>query len=102
MNNVRELLTMSDNERKAIVQNGMALLKQSETLAEDRRACLFNGGWYDNSIKGYLIVSACYAGLSGDTIDKLLYAFRLSLADYSRDDAEKLYLDSIDSLNMSF
>ena len=91
MNNTDELLTITDSERKAIVQNGIELIKWAHTLSKEQIAYLFNGGWYNDTIKGYLIASARNAELDEETIDRLLYGLNTAFSEYDKATAEKIY-----------
>lgn len=91
MNNTDELLTITDSERKAIVQNGIELIKWAHTLSKEQIAYLFNGGWYNDTIKGYLIASARNAELDEETIDRLLDGLNLTLTEYDKNTAEEIY-----------
>lgn len=93
MNNVSELVTMSPEARRAMAQRGIQMHSWSHTLSKDQLAYLCDAGWYNNTIKGYLIASALNAGLSEDTIDKLLDSLTCALSDYSKREAEKFYLE---------
>lgn len=80
-------------EEKADEPFNADLLHWAQSLTQEQVDYLCNGGWYNNTMKGYLIAAAQEAGLSKQQIRDLLNGLRMALSEKDKSDAEKLYLD---------
>ena len=68
------------------------LLSWAQGLSEKQLNFLCDGGWYNDTIKGYLISAATNAGFSEEQIRELLRGLRYSLDEKTKEDAEGVYM----------
>lgn len=78
--------TMEEVERKH-----NELLKWARSLTKDQIEFLCNGGWYNDTIKGYLIEAANNAGMDREQIHKLLDGLNWAFSDKTMQDAAEIY-----------
>ena len=69
------------------------LLKWAQSLSKEQICYLLDGGWYNNAIKGYLIAAAQNADIGKDQIYELLDDLNAAFSDYTKDEAEQLYIN---------
>ena len=89
----QEAEPLSAEADKTPKANHKEMIKWADSLTQDQIDYLCNGGWYNNTMKGYLIAAAQEAGLSKQQIRDLLNGLRMALSEKDKSDAEKLYLD---------
>ena len=69
------------------------LLKWAQTLSQEQVNFLFNGGWYNSTIKGYLIAAAQNADFTKEQTKELLDGLRHALDVKDKTDADTIYHD---------
>ena len=74
------------------VRKTVDLMNWAASLDKDQINYLCDGGWYNNTIKGYLIAAAQEADFSDEQIDELLNGMRMALSKNNKEAAEELYL----------
>ena len=89
----QEAEPLSAEADKTPKANNKAMIKWADSLTQDQIDYLCNGGWDNNTMKGYLIAAAQEAGLSKQQIKDLLNGLRMAMGKKNKSDAEKLYLD---------
>ncbi len=65
-------------------------MQWANSLTEEQKAFLCDGGWYNNAIRGYLIAAAQYADFSDEQIKKLLGGLRWAFSEKNKRDAEEI------------
>ncbi|MBR4199963.1 MAG: ParB N-terminal domain-containing protein [Oscillospiraceae bacterium] len=83
----------SDEEAQNNVHSQRELLCWAQSLTQEQIDFLFNGGWYNNTLKGYVIAAAKDADFTDKQIEDLLTGVRFALSEKDKADAEKLYQD---------
>lgn len=68
-----------------------AMLKWAQSLTDDQRAALCDFGYYNNTMKGYLIAAARDQGLKLDAIRELLHSLSYMHDTMDKKDADALY-----------
>ena len=81
----------SEEERKAYWNHQNELLKWAHSLTEEQIDFLCNGGWYNSTIKGYLISAAKEAEFTEEQTKKLLQGLRYVLDTKEQKDADRIY-----------
>lgn len=71
------------------------LMSWASSLPKENINFLCDGGWYNNTIKGYLIASARNANFNEKQIKELLIGLKLAFSDYSKSEAEQIYFNYI-------
>ena len=85
---------MNQNEDKAkIPAEFVNDMKWASSLSKEQIAFLCDGGWYNNTIRGYLIKAAEYADFTDEQISVLLEGLNIALDNYDKEAAEKVYLN---------
>ena len=74
-------------------KNGMELMNWAMSLSKEQIAYLCDGGWYNNTIKGYLISAAKKADFSNEQIKLLLNGVRFALSELDKNDADNVYVN---------
>ena len=69
------------------------LLTWAQSLTPDQIAFLCNGGWYNNTMKGYAIRAAREMELNEDQTREFVRCFSYALDMMDKEEAEKLYID---------
>lgn len=69
------------------------LLKWAQSLTREQIAFLCDGGWYNNTMKGYAIRAAREMELNEDQTRELLRCFSYAFDMMDKEEAEKLYID---------
>ena len=85
--------TETEEERKAYWQHQNELLRWAQSLDQEHIDFLCDGGWYNNTIKGYLIAAAREADFSDEQTRELLQGLRYALDTKDKQDADRLYQD---------
>lgn len=81
----------SEEELKETFEKQQELLKWAHSLNEDQIDYLCNGGWYNDTMKGYVVAAGENAGFDREQIQALLNGLRLALSDLDKEDAERKY-----------
>lgn len=66
------------------------LMQWANSLTDRQKEFLCNGGWYNNTIRGYLIAAAQYADFTDEQIKKLLGGLRWAFSEKNKRDAEEI------------
>ena len=90
---IEEIMVMTADEKKAAVEEYRGMLNWVKTLSGAQIDFLFNGGWYNEAVKGYLIAAARVAEFSDNQIKDLLSGLRMALSEIDKSDAETIYLN---------
>lgn len=67
-----------------------AMMQWANSLTEEQKAFLCDGGWYNNAIRGYLIAAAQYADFNEEQIKELLGGLRWAFSEKNKRDAEEI------------
>ena len=67
----------------------------AKSLTDNQIEFLCNGGWYNNTIKGYLIEAAKIAGFDEEQTRSLLNGLRIALSEKTCSEAKKVYETSL-------
>lgn len=67
-----------------------AMMQWANSLTEEQKAFLCDGGWYNNAIRGYLIAAAQYADFTEEQIKELLGGLRWAFSEKNKRDAEEI------------
>lgn len=70
-------------------------MKWANSLIEEQIDFLCDGGWYNNTIRGYVIAAAREADFSHEQINQLLNGLRWAFSLKNKRDAEKISDDYI-------
>ena len=90
---VKVINCISEEERKQLVEQYRKDLAWARSLSEEQIHYLCDAGWYNNTIKGYLIAAARNAEFSDEDIRKLLNGLRWAFSEKNAEEAEKIYID---------
>ena len=71
------------------------LLTWAQSLTPDQIAFLCNGGWYNNTMKGYAIRAAREMELNEDQTRELVRCFSYALDMMDKEEAEQLYIKGV-------
>lgn len=89
-------------EREQLIQEKRSLLKWAHSLTKRQINYLCDGGWYNDTIRGYLIASANRAGFTHLQIAELLVGLDIAFSDLNKSEADKLcckrFLDYMDEV----
>lgn len=66
------------------------LMQWANSLTDRQKEFLCNGGWYNNTIRGYLIAAAQYADFTDEQIKELLGGLRWAFSEKDKADAEAI------------
>ena len=80
-------------EAQEIISDQHELMSWARSLTQDQIDFLFNGGWYNNTIKGYVIAAAKDADFTDKQIEDLLAGMLSALSEKDKAAADKLYLE---------
>lgn len=83
----------SDDEIKTAAEKQAQLTKWAQNVTKEQLQFLLDGGWYNNAIKGYLLLAAEEADFSTEQKNMLMGGIRMALSKYDKDDAEKVYFN---------
>ena len=84
----------SDEEVRAAAEKQNELIQWAQSLTQEQINFLFDGGWYNRAIKGYLIAAAENADLSDEQVIDLKNGLSTALDTYNKKNAEELYMKS--------
>ena len=91
---VHEGITLPTREElKELFEKNKQLLSWAQGLEAEQINYLFDGGWYNNTVKGYLIRAGQNIGLNREKINELLNGLRFALDEMSKQDADQTYLE---------
>lgn len=76
-----------------IAREEAELYNWANSLTQSQIDYLCNGGWYNNTIKGYLISAAQEAGFTNEQISELLNGLRFAFSLKDKADADRIYHD---------
>lgn len=80
----------SENET-AELQEFDKLLTWAQSLTREQIDFLCDGGWYNYTMKGYLIAAAKEADFTDEQIDTLLQGMRIALSEKNKSDVDTIY-----------
>lgn len=83
----------TQEEIRAEMKRQNELLAWAQSLTPDQINYLCDGGWYNNTIKGYLITAAWNAEFTEKQVNKLLCGLNWAFSEKNKVDAEKVYND---------
>lgn len=69
------------------------LYKWANSLTEIQRDYLFNGGWYNHTVRSYLVAAALEADFTREQTKELLNGLRFAFSTKDKSDVEKLFED---------
>lgn len=81
----------TEEEIKADLEKYQKLLDWAHTLSPDQKDFLFNAGWYNDTIRGYLIAAAREAEFTDEQIHQLLIGLKWALSEKTKADADEVY-----------
>ena len=84
----------SDDEIKEAAEKQAQLTKWAQNVTKEQLQFLLDGGWYNNAIKGYILLAAEEANFTNEQKNMLMGGIRIALSKYDKDDAEKEYYNS--------
>ncbi len=82
---------MDDNDLRAFIAYQQELQRQMMKLSEDDRYGICDQGWYNDTIRGYLILAMQGAGCDSETIKSALNALYYEFDSVSAKDAAAQY-----------
>ena len=80
----------TDEEIKEVFAKERKLLAWAQSLTQEQIDYLCNGGWYNNTIRGYLIAAAKNADFDDEEIKNLLGGLRFALSEKNKKEAEQV------------
>lgn len=89
MSEKAEIKTISKEESEKAAKEYAANLAWANSLTESQIDFLCDGGWYNNTIEGYLILAAQEADFSNEQIRKLKKGLKSAFDWHSKADADK-------------
>lgn len=84
-------------ESEQLIQEERSLLKWSFSLTPRQISYLCDCGWYNDTIRGYLIASAERSGLTHKQTAELLQGLSSAFSDLDKSEADKLCYDFFNS-----
>lgn len=75
------------------IQKELELYRWAQSLTKEQIAYLCDGGWYNNTIRGYLIAAADNARFDNAQTDKLMDGLRDALSELPMRKAEQIYIN---------
>lgn len=85
-----DIESFSADEKKHL-QEYRKLLSWAQSLTREQIDFLCDGGWYNNTMKGYLIIAAKEAGFTDEQIDNLLQGLRMAFSKKNKSDADAVF-----------
>ena len=85
-----EIPVETPEEREAFWKHQRELLAWAQSLDSEHINYLCDGGWYNDTIRGYLIAAARCADFSAEQIDKLVGGLRWAFSEKNKADADKV------------
>lgn len=83
----------SDEDIRAAAEKQAKLTKWAQGVSQEQLQFLLDGGWYNNAIKGYLLLAAEEADFSTEQKNMLMGGIRMALSKHDKQDAEDRYLN---------
>lgn len=83
----------SEEETRELWKKQDELLKWAQSLTKEQIDFLCDGGWYNGTIKGYLIAAAREADFTDKQVNELLGGLRWAFSKKNKADADKIYCD---------
>lgn len=80
----------TDEEIKGLFAKEKELFEWAQSLTQEQIDYLCNGGWYNNTIRGYLIAAARNADFTDEEIKNLLGGLRFALSEKNKNEAEQV------------
>ena len=87
---IMEVPTQEETERA--MAKFAEQMKWANSLTAEQKDFLMDGGWYNNTVKGYLIAAARNADFNEKQISDLLRGLSQAFSDYNKVEAEQIYL----------
>jgi adenylate cyclase len=81
----------SQEELEVAQKKFAELMHWAQSLTAEQIAFLCDGGWYNNTIRGYAVIAAENAGFTSEQIRKLLDGFHSAFDDNDKVQAEQVY-----------
>lgn len=81
-----------NEEKNAAMQKIMAMQAKAFSLSKEERMHLCDMGFYNQTIRGYLILAMQNAGFPKEEIKRALYGLKLAFDDTSAAEAEDIDL----------
>lgn len=81
----------TDKEIKEHARRQIELLAWAQSLTNEQISFLCDGGWYNSTIKGYLIRASKEADFTHEQTKDLLQGLRFALDFMNKEDADKTY-----------
>ena len=82
-----------EEEREQAIKEYTELTTWALGLTEKQINHLCDSGYYNDTMRGYLIEAGRNAGLDREAIKELLNGLRLALSERSKADADRVYMD---------
>lgn len=82
----------TDDEIKAAAEKQAELTRWAQGVSQEQLQFLLDGGWYNNAIKGYILLAAEEADFTTEQKNMLLGGIRMALSKHNKKDAENKYL----------
>ena len=83
----------TDDEIKAASEKQAQLIKWAQGVSKEQLQFLLDGGWYNNAIKGYILLAAEEANFTVEQKNMLLGGIRMALSRHDKEEAENKYLN---------
>lgn len=93
MNDIDEIILPTPEQEEEWRKDFAEKMKWANSLTDEQKDFLCDGGWYNNAIRGYVIAAARNADFSDDQIKELLGGLRWALSEKNKRDAEKISND---------
>lgn len=88
-----EIILPTEEETKESFKNYNKLLKWAQSLTQEQIDFLCNGGWYNNTIKGYLIYACENEKMNREQIKSLLQKLNWAFDDHNKKEADNKYIN---------
>ena len=88
-----EIILPTEEEIKEDFKNYNKLLSWAQSLTQEQIDFLCNGGWYNNTIKGYLIYACENEKMNREQIKSLLQKLNCAFDDHNKKEADNKYIN---------
>lgn len=88
-----EIILPTEEEIKEDFKNYNKLLSWAQSLTQEQIDFLCNGGWYNNTIKGYLIYACENEKMNREQIKSLLQKLNWAFDDHNKKEADNKYIN---------
>lgn len=88
-----EIILPTEEEIKKDFKNYKKLLSWAQSLTQEQIDFLCNGGWYNNTIKGYLIYACENEKMNREQIKSLLQKLNWAFDDHNKKEADNKYIN---------